>query len=133
MYFNRAIILAIASLLPALTTQSPGLQRRDGVACGGQNDEPPLITDVQSAIGQLNDLGSGTQCGNDNGGGSRCTTMVTSGSAAISMCGNKISMPCNVAAQFATDVLNQCMNGQIAEGQYNGGGWYIPVFNSDKV
>lgn len=135
MHFSFATVLAAASLLPAFTIQSPAsqLQRRDGVTCAGQNDSPPYANEVQQAIDFLRSLGS-TGCGNDNHRGSHCTTMVKRGSAAIAFCGVPgISRPCDQVAGFAQNVLNQCRQGNTADGQYKTPDFYIPVFNSNKT
>ena len=54
--------------------------------------------------------------------------------AAISICGIVgTNMLCTTAAQYATNVLSQCQDGNIAEGQWNDPDWCIPVFSSDKL
>ena len=69
-------------------------------------------------INKLKDLGTTEKCAQKNLGGSLCTTMASYGSAAISVCGPLgITTWCFLAAQWAEEIQNACLNDGRVGGQ----------------
>ena len=123
MHFSRATILALASLLPALTMQSPVLPRQDGAYCQTSTGSP-LTGDVTDVINQLKGWGPDALCPQTNGEASDCTTLVQHNSAAISICGavdaEGTGTNCYDVANYANDIQQECLDTGLgrAGGQY---------------
>lgn len=123
MYFNRATILTLTSLLPVLTVHSAVLPRQQGVYCQ-TSTASPLTGDVTSVINQLNGYGADALCRQTNGKASDCTTLVNHGSAAISVCGevdkDGEGTNCHDVAKYANDIQQECLDTGLgrAGGQY---------------
>ena len=149
MQFSRLIILAIASLLPTFTIQGPvpglslhsRLQRRDAVSCASSSANRKralsFAADVQDAIYQLSKRSPETQCGTSGGDGNYCSSISTSGTAAVSYCSSSTSsgttsISCGEATQRASEVLGTCQTAfQTAEGLFNGNGFSINLGAAD--
>ena len=115
----------ITSAQPQATTgpvssaqpQTTGLVNPGQIICETTNGSP-TTGDVTAVINQLKGLGSTRECVQQNPGGSRCTTMISYGSAAISVCGPLgITTWCYLAAQWAADIQNACLSGGRVGGQ----------------
>ena len=97
--------------------QATGQVNPGHITCETTNGSP-TIGDVTAVIEKLKGLGSEKRCAQNNLGGSLCTTMVSYGSAAISVCGPLgITTWCYLAAQWAEDIQNACLNGGRVGGQ----------------
>lgn len=72
----------------------------------------PTTEDVTQVIENLKDLGYSKECVQHNPVGSECTTMISYGSASLSVCGPfAITTWCLQAAVWAEDIQDECLNG----------------------
>lgn len=102
----------VSSAQPQATGQvNPGR-----ITCETTNASP-TTGDVTAVIEKLKGLGSEELCVQKNLVDSRCTTMVSYGSAAISICGSVWGTTCYLAAQWAEDIQNACLSGGRVGGQ----------------
>lgn len=124
MYLNRATILALASLLPALTMQSAVLPRQRGGYCQTSTGSPKT-EDITNVINELNGYDADALCPQINGEASDCTTLVKHNSAAISICGGMdaegTGTNCHDVAKYANDIQQECLN----TGLGRSGGQYV--------
>jgi hypothetical protein len=121
MYMNRATILALASLLPALTMQSALLPRQRGCYCETSTGSPKT-EDITNVINELHGYDADAICAQTNDAASQCTTLVSHNSAAISICGGlDDTTNCQDVAKYANIIQQQCLN----TGLERSGGQYV--------
>ena len=105
MHLNRATLLALASSLAGLTTQSAVIPRQNGVYCQ-TSTASPLTGDITEVINQMKAYDPSELCRQTNGKASDCTTLLKHKSAAISICGQTDAKGegthCQVLANYAT-------------------------------
>ncbi len=116
MYLNRVTILALTSLLSALTMQSAVLSRQRDAYCQTSIGSPKT-EDIINVINELNDYDADALCPQINGEASDCTTLVKHNSAAISICGGMnaegTSINCHDVAKYANDIQQKCLNTEL--------------------
>ncbi|KAJ7562005.1 hypothetical protein O6H91_03G052000 [Diphasiastrum complanatum] len=85
----------------------------------------PSAYDCVNAAAYITSLGSGTRCCQENCRGSLCTTMHTSGSCKVGICGAcGQCLPCDVAGTDLSNVVSSCQsNGKV-------GGFFIDDNNN---
>ena len=139
MYLNHITILALASLLPALTAQSPVLARQQGTYCQTSTGSPKT-EDITNVINELKGYPADQLCPQTNGEASDCTTLVKHKSAAISICGGKDAegqgTNCHDVANYANDIQQECLDTTLerAGGQYViSPSLRVEVINTDSV
>lgn len=130
----------ITSAQPQATTgqvssaqpQSTG-QVNPGVITCETTDGSPTNGDVTEVINQLNISSSTKECEQKNPLGSKCTTMISYGSAAVSVCGPfTITTWCSLAVKWAGEVQKACLNDGRVGGQIAFGSNIIQVIHSES-
>ncbi|KAK0515357.1 hypothetical protein JMJ35_002736 [Cladonia borealis] len=127
MYFSKITTFAIVAALPAVFG-SPILEaRQDGTTCQ-TSSASPLTGDVTAVINQLKGLGAGILCAQTNGHASDCTTVVSSGTASIAICGGvddgSSAISCSDVANYADEIQQTCLNGAPNDPNTRTGGTY---------